>query len=80
MLAVFAGEATGPPAPVSYRRIPDPADDAERQIVVRSENCEPVWLLAGCGQSGALEYRVRQVERLAMQNATDPAVPVDGQL
>ena len=44
---MFAGEATGPPAPVSYRKIPDPADDAERQIVVRSADRGPVWLYTG---------------------------------
>ena len=42
-----AGEATGPPAPVPYKAIPDPADDAERHIVVKAEDRGPVWLLTG---------------------------------
>lgn len=46
-LAVSAGEASGPPAPVPYRRIPDPPDDVERHIVVKAQDRGPVWLLTG---------------------------------
>ena len=42
-----AGQATGPPAPVPYERIPDPPDDAERHITVRADDRGPVWLLTG---------------------------------
>ena len=44
---VFAVEATGPPKAVPYRRIADPADDAERHIVVKADDRGPVWLLTG---------------------------------
>ena len=46
-LGVFAGEAAGPPKPVPYKEIPDPADDVERHIVVTSEDRGDVWLLTG---------------------------------
>jgi len=37
----------GPPKPVPYKRVPDPADDAERHIVVKADDRGPVWLLTG---------------------------------
>ena len=46
-LGVFAGEATGPPKPVPYKRIVDPADDDERHITVTATDRGPVWLLTG---------------------------------
>ena len=46
-LGVFAGEAAGPPEPVPYKAIPDPADDAERHITVTAADRGDVWLLTG---------------------------------
>ena len=46
-IGVFAGEAAGPPTPVPYKRIADPADDAERHVVVTAEDRGPVWLYTG---------------------------------
>ena len=43
----LAGEATGPPTPVPYKAIPDPADNAVRHIVVKSVDRGPVWSLIG---------------------------------
>ncbi|MFH0965764.1 MAG: hypothetical protein V2A58_17335 [Planctomycetota bacterium] len=37
----------GPPAPMSYKEIPDPPDEAQRHIVVRAEDRGPVWLYTG---------------------------------
>lgn len=51
--------AEGPPAPVPYRHIPDPADDAERRVVVKAEDRGPVWLLTGLlneGNDGNKDY------------------------
>ena len=44
---VVASEAAGPPKPVPYKAIPDPADDVERHIVVKAEDRGDVWLLTG---------------------------------
>ena len=44
---LFGLEATGPPRPVPYKRIPDPPGDADRRIVVKAEDRGPVWLLTG---------------------------------
>jgi len=46
-LGVLAGEATGPPAPVPYKEISDPPDDAERHITVKAADRGPVWLYTG---------------------------------
>ena len=44
--AFAAGEARSR-GPVPYKEIPDPADEAERRIVVKGEDRGPVWLLTG---------------------------------
>ena len=41
------GLSEGPPMPVSYTEIPDPANDAPRHIVVKAEDRGPVWLYTG---------------------------------
>ena len=46
-IALGEAQASGPPAPVPYREIPDPPDDAERHIAVKAEDRGPVWLYTG---------------------------------
>ncbi len=43
----LGANALGPPAPVPYKSIADPPDDAERHIVVRAQDRGPVWLYTG---------------------------------
>ena len=45
--AALGEGASGPPAPVPYKPIADPPDDAERRIVVTAQDRGPVWLLTG---------------------------------
>jgi len=45
--AALGDGASGPPAPVPYKYIADPPDDAERHIVVKAEDRGPVWLVTG---------------------------------
>ena len=52
--------AAGPPAPVPYKAIPDPPDDAQRHVVVEAADRGDVWLLTGFlhGWHPDIEYDV----------------------
>ncbi len=46
----------GPPAAVPWKDIPDPADSAQRHVVVRAADRGPVWLLTGILNNYTPEY------------------------
>ena len=60
----FAGEVAGPPAPVPYKDIPDPPDDAERHIVVKAQHRGPVWLYTGFLNCWHPDMDVEMIARL----------------
>lgn len=46
-LLVLSALLAGPPQPLPWRDIPDPADDAERRIAIMKQDRGPVWLYTG---------------------------------
>jgi len=59
---VGAASHAGPPAPMPYREIPDPPDDAERHIVIAAQDRGPVWLLTGFLNNYTPEYDPKLLE------------------
>ena len=58
------GLSEGPPMPVPYREIPDPADDAERHVVVKAADRGPVWLYTGFLNNWRPEMDIEMISRL----------------
>jgi len=58
------GLSEGPPMPVPYREIPDPADGAERHVVVKADDRGPVWLYTGFLNCWHPDMDVEMIARL----------------
>ena len=67
-IGAFAGETTGPPAPVPYKKIIDPPDDAQRHITVTADDRGPVWLLTGLLSDWKPQIDFETIARLKLKH------------
>ena len=71
-----AGEATGPPAPVPYREIPDPPDNAVRHITVKAADRGAVWLLTGLLSGWSPDIAPETIARLKPRHWRQETWPI----